>query len=76
MQIIISSRSSGKVEADKLEVKVDKLSKAEMEAEVDKAMIFFIVDLMTNLISKSYAIIYNFEAKILLVICLYFVDDQ
>ncbi len=74
--MIIGSGSSGKVEADKSEVEVDKLSEAEMEVEVDEAMIFSIVDLMTDPASKPYAIAYNSEAKMLLVTCLHFIDDK
>lgn len=74
--MIIGSGSSGKVEADKLEVEVDELSEAEMEAEVDEAMIFSTVDLMTDPASKPCAIAYNSEAKTLLVTRLHFVDDQ
>lgn len=39
-------------------------------------MIFSILDLITNLASKPEAITYNFEAQMLLVICLHFIDDQ
>lgn len=73
VQVIIGSGSSG---ADKLEVEVDELSEAEMEAEVDEAMIFSTVDLMTDPASKPCAIAYNSEAKTLLVTRLHFVDDQ
>lgn len=73
--MIIGSRSSGKVEADKLEVEIDKLFKVEIEAEVDEAMIFSIVDLMTNPASKPYTIAYNSEAKMLLMTYLHFVNN-
>lgn len=76
MQIIISSSSSGKIEADNLEVKLDKLFKIKMEIKIDKTMIFSIDDLINNQVSKLFAIIYNFEAKTSLIICLHFEDDQ
>ncbi len=74
--MIIGSGSSSEVEADKSKVEVDELSEAEIEVEVDEAMIFSIVDLMTDPASKSCAIAYNSEAKTLLVTRLHFVDDQ
>lgn len=76
MQIIISSGSNNKVEANKLEVEIDELSKVKMEVEVDEAMIFSTINLMTNPISKLYAIAYNSKAKMLLVTCLHFIDNQ
>ena len=76
VQMIIGNGSSGKMEADKLEVEVDELSKVEMETKVDEVMIFSTVNLMTNPASKPCAIAYNSEAKTLLVTCLHFVDDQ
>ncbi len=63
------------MEADKSEVEVNELSEAEMEAEMDEVMIISIIHLITNPASKPYAIAYNFEAKILLVTRLHFVDD-
>ncbi len=42
--MIISSRSSCKVEADKLEIEEDELSEMKIEVEVDEAIIFSIID--------------------------------
>lgn len=75
VQIIIDSKTSGKVEPDKSKVEMDELSEAEIESEVDEAMIFSTVDLIANLVSKPYAIVYNSEVKTLLVTCLHFVND-
>lgn len=46
--MIINSGSSGKVKIDKLEVEVDKLSKTKIEVVIDKAIIFFTVDIIIH----------------------------
>lgn len=61
---------------DKLEVEINQLSKAKIKIEFHKAIIFFIINLMTNQILKLYTIIYNFKTKLLLVTFLHFVDKQ
>lgn len=75
VQMIIGSGNSGKVEANKLEIVIDELSKAEIEAKIDKAMIFSIIDLMIDPVSKPFAITYNSKVKTLLVTRLHFMDD-
>lgn len=74
--MIIGNGSNGKVEADKLEVKMDKLSKIEIDTEVDKAMIFSTDNLITNPALKPYVIVYNFKNKTLPVTCLHFIDNK
>lgn len=74
--MIISSGSSDKVEIDKLEIEMDKLSKQKIEVEIDKIIIFSTIDLMTDLASKSWAIVYNSKAKTLLITRSHFVNDK
>lgn len=73
--MIISSGNNSEIEAKKLEIVEDDLSETDMEVEIDKAIIFSIIDLMTNPVSKLFAITYNSEAKMLLITCWHFVDD-
>lgn len=54
--MIINSGNSGKIKIDKLEVEVDKLSKTKIEIDIDKAMIFFTVDIIIHWALKPYAI--------------------
>lgn len=75
VQIIIGSGNSDEVEVDKSELEVNKLSKVEIEMEIDETIIFSIIDLITDLVSKPCTITYNFEAKTLLITCLHFIDD-
>lgn len=59
--MIINSKNTGKAKVDKLEVEMNELSKAKIEIKMNKAITFFMVNLMTYSISKLFAIIYNFE---------------
>lgn len=76
MQMIIGSKNNSKIKTDKLKVEVDKLSKAEIKLKINKAIIFSIIDLITNLVLKPYAIAYNSKTKMLLITYLYFVNDK
>lgn len=76
MQMIIGSRSNSKIKTDKLKVEVDKLSKAEIKLKINKAIIFSIIDLITNLVSKPYTIAHNSKTKMLPITYLYFVNDK
>lgn len=40
MQMIIDDKSSGKIKINKLEIKINKLSKAKIKIKIDKAKIF------------------------------------
>lgn len=76
MQIIIGNKSNSKIQKDKLELEIDKLSKIEIKLKIDKIIIFFKIDLIINSISKLYIIAYNSKAKMFLITYFYFIDNQ
>lgn len=50
--------------------------KAEIKLKINEIIIFFIIDLITNLALKPYIIVYNSKAKILLVTYFHFVNNK
>lgn len=76
MRIIINSKHNSTIETNKLKIKIDKFFKTEIKTKIDRVIIFFTVDLITNLVLKPNKIIYYSIAKMFLVTCLYFKNNE
>lgn len=55
---------------------MNKLFKIEIKTEMNKTIIFFVINLIIHSVSKLYFIVYNLKVKILLITYFYFVNNQ